>query len=393
MGIQVKKEYIIFIVFITVFLAQLGMSMYLPALPLITDALSSQQQDIALSFPAFLIGMAALMLVWGSLSEKYGRKTMILIAILFYSLCSFSITMVNNADMFILLRFLQGAGAGGMTSLSRVLLKDNFRGDQLTKSLAWLSISFVISVGIGQFLGAAVTRFSGWQAIFFSLGIVTLILALFFSYLKLPDIQSAPPTLSSKLAYVEILRSRRFLLPALAGGLGYGVVVTFNTNAPFIFQTALQWSAYEYGLLGWPITLAYFLGAVIVGRYVVRKGRKLIVFIGLGSLLFGASAMLLGGIFYFALLLWLSYCIALVGAAIMFPVSMSVAIDKSPVGGAYPVALNSFIHQVMAAMIGAIASILPSQYPWMTAALILGLAVGVLICSVCSDLAKDEKVK
>ncbi|OTA20522.1 chloramphenicol transporter [Xenorhabdus beddingii] len=390
MKIQVKKEHIIFISFITVFLAQLGISMYLPALPLIVDTLSSQQQDIALSFPAFLIGMAALMLIWGSLSEKYGRKTVILIAILFYSLCSFCIPMVSNAEMFIFLRFLQGAGAGGMTVLSRVLIKDNFSGDQLTKSLAWLSISFVISVGIGQFLGAAVTKFLGWQAIFFSLAIATLVLSLFFSYITLPNVQSAPSSLSSKLNYVKVVRCRRFLLPALAGGLGYGVVVTFNTNAPFIFQTALQWSAYEYGLLGWPITIAYFLGALIVGRYVVKKGRQLIIFIGLGILLFGCSAMLLGGIFYLAWLLWLPYCIALVGVAIIYPISMSVAIEKSPVGGAYPVALCGFIHQVMAAMIGAIASTLPSHYPWMTVVLILCLAVGGLTCAIYSDLVKNR---
>ncbi|WP_319925413.1 MFS transporter [Xenorhabdus littoralis] len=380
MGIRLKKEYIIFIAFITVFLAQLGISMYLPALPLIAETLSAQQQDIALSFPAFLIGMAVLMLIWGGLGEKYGRKRVLSIAILFYSLCSLAIPMVSNTEMFIFLRFLQGMGAGGMTILSRILIKDHFSGDRLAKSLSWLSISFVISVGIGQFLGAVVTKLWGWQAIFFSLTITTLVLLSLFSLIKFPEVQLTPSPLSFKLTYVTILRCKQFLLPALAGALGYGIVVTFNTNAPFIFQTQLQWNAYEYGLLGWPISMTYFLGALIVSRYVVRKGRELIILIGLGILLFGCSVMLLGGIFYSALLLWLPYCVAIIGQAIIYPISMSIAIEKSPVEGGYPVALCGFIHQVMAATIGVIASLLPSQYPWMTTILMLCLALGVVSC-------------
>nr|WP_198148716.1 MFS transporter [Xenorhabdus hominickii] len=220
------------------------------------------------------------------------------------------------------------------------------------------------------------------------MSISTLALLLFFSLIKLPDAPSTPSSFSFKLTYVKILQCRQFLLPALAGGLGYGIVVTFNTNAPFIFQNALQWSAYEYGLLGWPISIAYFMGAAIVNRYVVTKGRELIIAIGLVGLLSGCSAMLLGGVFHLALLLWLSYCIAIIGQAITYPVSMSIAIEKSPVEGAYPVALCGFIHQVMAAMIGVIASLLPSQYPWLSTALMLLLALGALACVMSSDVGK-----
>ncbi|WP_092509994.1 MFS transporter [Xenorhabdus mauleonii] len=380
MEIKIKKEFIIFIAFITVFLAQLGNSMYLPALPLIAEKLSASQQDIALSFPAFLIGMAVLMLIWGGVSEKYGRKKVLSIAILFYSLCSFAIAIASNTEVFIFLRFLQGMGAGGMTVLSRILIKDYFSGDRLAKSLSWISFSFVVSVGIGQFLGALVTKFWGWQAIFFSLTFTTLALFASFLLIKFPAIQLTPSSLSFKQTYITILRYKPFLLPALAGALGYGIVVTFNTNAPFIFQTHLQWNAYEYGLLGWPISMTYFLGAFIVNRYVVRKGRELIIMMGLGILLFGCSVMLLGGIFYLALLFWLPYCVALIGQAIIYPVSMSMSIEKSPIGGGYAVALCGFLHQVMAAVIGIAASMLPIQYPWMTTFLMLCLALGVMLC-------------
>ncbi|WP_426576262.1 MFS transporter [Xenorhabdus stockiae] len=386
-----KKEFIILIACVSVFLAQMGISMYLPALPAIVQSLSSQQQDISLALSAFLIGMAAPMLIWGSLSERYGRKTILSISLLFFTLCSATIPTAKNAELFIFLRFLQGVGAGGMSVMSRVLIKDNFSGEQLAKSFSWLSISFVVSLGVGQFIGSILTEHLGWRAVFLSQSILA-ILILLLIIIKLPSQNTILLSLPVKSAYVRILQCRSFLLLTLTGGLGYGVVMTFNSNAPFIFQNSLKWSAYEYGLLGWPISISYFIGAYMVNHYVVKKGHKFFVFIGIGCLLFGCAAMLLGGIFSIAIFLWLPYCIAITGQAMIYPVSISMAAEKSPVSGAYPVALCGFIHQVMAAMIGAIASILPNQYTWMGPALMFFLAWAALITVIYSFLAKSDYI-
>ncbi|MCP9267493.1 MFS transporter [Xenorhabdus sp. XENO-1] len=384
-----NRDFIIFTACVSVFIAQMGISMYLPALPAIVQSLSSQQQDVSLALSAFLIGMAAPMLIWGSLSEKYGRKIILSISLLFFALCSTVIPMAKNSEMFIFLRFLQGVGASGMSVMSRVLIKDNFSGEQLAKSFSWLSISFVVSLGIGQFIGSIIVENLGWQAIFLFQSIFA-VLILSLIMIKLPSQKSIILPQEIRFNYIKILQCKNFLLLTLTGGLGYGMVMIFNSNAPFIFQTSLKWSAYEYGLLGWPISLAYFIGAYIVNRYVVQKGRNFFVFIGLGCLLFGCAIMLLGGIFKMAVFLWFPYCIAIAGQAMIYPVSISLAAEKSPISGAYPVALCGFIHQIMAAVIGAIASMLLNQHIWMSTTLMFFLALAALFTVVYSLLEKSD---
>ncbi|POZ62356.1 MFS transporter [Chromobacterium alticapitis] len=370
-----KKESIIFIACITVFLAQLGITMYLPALPALAKAFSSPPQDVALALSAFLVGMAAPMLAWGGLGQRYGRKAILSISLLLYAACSAAIPMTHQVEAFILLRFLQGMGASGMSVMSRVMIKDHFSGAQLAKSLSWLSISFVISLGVGQFLGSLLLASLGWQAIFFSLAIATLALLLVLAGLPSPASQPAGDSQSGIKAYATLLRSRDFLLPALAGGLGYAVIITFNACAPFIFQDALHWSASEYGLLGWPISLSYFAGAWLVNRYVVRKGRHFFILLGLSVLLAGCALMLLGGVLRLSLLLWLPYCLAVIGQAMNYPVSLAIATENSPVAGPYAMALCGFMHQLMAAAIGAVASTLPGQPIWPSAGLMCMLAL------------------
>ena len=376
-----KKESIIFIACITVFLAQLGITIYLPALPTLAKAFSSSPRDVALALPAFLIGMAAPMLVWGSWSERHGRKTMLSISLLLYALCSAAIALTHHVEVFILLRFLQGMGASGMSVMSRVMMRDHFSGAQLAKSLSWLSISFVVSLGVGQYLGSLLLSVLSWQAIFFSLAIATLVL--FFSLVRLPSTSMSPAerSRSSIAAYLMILSNRGFLLPALAGGFGYGVIITFNTCAPFIFQDSLHWSASEYGMLGWPISLSYFAGAWLVNRLVVRKGRDFFILLGMTILLAGCATMLLGGILKHSLLLWLPYCLAVSGQAMGYSVGMSIAAEKAPLSGPYAMALCGFLHQLMAAAIGAIASILPGQHIWISTGLMLLLAMAALAAS------------
>lgn len=370
-----KKESIILTACVTVFLAQLGITMYLPALPALAKAFACPPQDVALALSAFLIGMAAPMLAWGGLGERYDRKIILSISLLLYAASSAAMPLTHQVEVFILLRFLQGAGASGMSVMSRVMIKDHFSGAQLAKSLSWLSISFVVSLGVGQYLGAALLAALGWQAIFLSLAISTLALLLTLARLPAPSAQSVAGSRSFIASYGAILRSRDFLLPALAGGLGYSVIIAFNACAPFIFQNALHWSASEYGLLGWPISLSYFAGAWLVNRYVVKKGRHFFILLGLSLLLAGCAAMLLGGALRLSLLLWLPYCLAVIGQAMNYPVSLAIAAENAPIDGPYAMALCGFMHQLMAAAIGAIAGALVGQPIWLCAGLMCMLAL------------------
>ncbi|MHC8304699.1 MFS transporter [Pseudomonas sp. PB3P13] len=366
----------------TVFLAQLGMSIYLPALPEISRDLSGDASQLAWGLAVYLIGMGAPMLLWGSLGQRIGRKPVLMAALGVYGLANLALPLSQTLEAFLIFRLIQGIGASGISVMARVLIRDSFRGELLAKALSWMSISFVVALGIGQYLGSVIQIGLGWPAIFYLLGAVTLVLAILVAGVTFPMQKETEIQQAASPGYWRILRARSFLLPALGGGLGYGVIIAFNTAAPLILQGPFNWSAAEYGLLGWPISAAYFLGALGVNALVVRTGQRRMMVVGVGLVLAGSALMLLGSMAAtsIALLFWLPYCIAVFGQSLNYPVSLSLANDGAPVGGTYAMALSGFIHQLMAAMIGGIASLIASPQAWPLSLLCTLLAMGALLC-------------
>lgn len=366
----------------TVFLAQLGMSIYLPALPEIARYLSADASQVSWGLAVYLIGMALPMLFWGSLGQRIGRKPVLLAALGIYGVSNLALPLGQTLESFLFLRLLQGIGASGISVMARVLIRDSFRGDLLAKALSWISISFVVALGIGQYLGSIIQVALDWPAIFYLLGAVSLLLAGIVARVAFPVLTDEPRPASSWPSYWRILRHRAFLLPALAGGLGYGVIIAFNTAAPLILQGPFNWTAVEYGLLGWPISAAYFLGALGVNRFVVRTGQHWLMTLGVGLVLAGSGVMWLGSVAgtSVALLFWLPYCFAVLGQSLNYPISLSLANEGSPVSGAYAMALSGFIHQLMAAVIGGIASLIASQQAWPLSVLCVVLALSAMLC-------------
>ncbi|MCG6576666.1 MFS transporter [Pseudomonas sp. AF32] len=366
----------------TVFLAQLGMSIYLPALPDIAKDLGADASRVSWGLSLYLIGMALPMLAWGSLSQTLGRKPVLLAALGLYGLGNLALPLGTTAEAFLAFRLIQGIGASGISVMARVLIRDSFSGDLLAKALSWISIAFVIALGIGQYLGSLIQAAFGWEAIFYGLGMVSLAMAAAVSRAVFPTLTEAQNDQSAWRAYGQILKHRSFLLPALAGGLGYGVIIAFNTAAPLILRDSFHWSAIEYGLLGWPISAAYLLGALMVNACVLRIGQRRLMGWGI-ALVLGGSVTMLGSsltLSSVALLFWLPYCFAVLGQSLNYPISLSLANDGSPVPGAYAMALSGFLHQLMASVIGAMASLLLSQQAWPLATLCTFLAMAALLC-------------
>ena len=313
----------------TVFLAQLGMSIYLPALPEMARHLSADASQVSWGLAVYLIGMALPMLFWGSLGQRIGRKPVLLAALGIYGLGKLALPLGQTLEAFLFFRLLQGIGASGISVMARVLIRDSFRGDLLAKALSWISISFVIALGIGQYLGSVIQVALGWSAIFYLLGSASLLMATVVARVPFARLTEDNVQSSAWPSYGRILCDRAFLLPALTGGLGYGVIIAFNTAAPLILQGPFNWSAVEYGLLGWPISAAYFLGALGVNGLVLRTGQRRLMTTGVGLVLAGSAMMLLGSFvgttIGVAVLFWLPYCVAVLGQSLTYPISLSLA--------------------------------------------------------------------
>ena len=109
----------------TVFLAQLGMSIYLPALPEMARHFCVDAAQLSWGLAVYLIGMALPMLFWGSLAQRVGRKPVLLAALGIYGLGNLVLPSSQNVESFLLLRLIQGLGASGISVMARVLIRDS----------------------------------------------------------------------------------------------------------------------------------------------------------------------------------------------------------------------------------------------------------------------------
>ena len=368
---------------IAVLLAQLGMMMYLPALPSIAESLDTTQNLASLTLAVYLVGMALPMLLWGKWGAAHGIKPVLIASLLMFGLTSALLAVCTQFETFISLRFVQGLSASGMTVMARSLMAQHFSGNQLAKALSWLSIAFVIALGIGQYAGALLMSVFGWPATFWLLAIGAILHAGFVCR-ELSDFEQTSHIPVSWAHYLTIARHPPFLRPALIGGLGYGIIIAFNTAGPAIFQTTYRWSASDYGALGWMISVSYVLGSLGVNRCILLRGQTLLSTIAQGIMVTASFVMVLGVIATpaFATLLWLPYCLIVFGQAINYPISLSQASALSPVSGPYSMALCGLIHQLVAAFVGVTVSLLSVQNPLYLAITCLLLAVLVKVLNI-----------
>ncbi|MBX8544847.1 MFS transporter [Pseudomonas cichorii] len=350
---------------LAVLTAQSGITLYLPSLPSIAEAFQASNSFSALTLSVFLAGMGLPMLLWGKVAALLGSRSTMIWALLLFSVSSLGAGLSTDTSMFIVCRTAQGAAAGGISVMARVLLRDNFSAQQLAQALSWLSICFVISLGLAQFGGALIQAAWGWQSVFFTSAALSS--ALIFPVVRyIPDITTdRQSSRSGRKIYGALIRDVHFMRPVLAGGLGYGVIILFAAVAPVLFQTHFNWTAVEYGWIGWPISGAYMLGALSVGWLLSTRSQDQSLILGLKLLALGALLMGAGHFLFpaTASALWLPYCLLLFGQGIIYPLCQSLANQSAPVSGPYAMALTGFIHQAMAACCGLIASFLPSDQP------------------------------
>lgn len=158
----------------------LSTDLYLPALPHVAETLHSGQTQINLSLSLFLISFALGILIWGPVSEKYGRKPILLSGLLIYTLGSAGCAVSTNATMLILARILQGFGGGAAEAVVTSMVKDMYNGRQRESVLALVMAMVVVAPVIAPVAGAIILKFMSWNAIFWLLagiGLFSLVLS------------------------------------------------------------------------------------------------------------------------------------------------------------------------------------------------------------------------
>ncbi|WP_271714472.1 Bcr/CflA family efflux MFS transporter [Anaeromicropila herbilytica] len=176
------KGLILFISLMGMFIP-LSIDLYLPAMPTMATYFNTTYSMVNLTLIAFYLFFAIGIIIFGPLSDKYGRKPILIVCLMLYTVGSFVCALSGSIYQLILYRIVQSLGAGGVMAISTALVKDCFSDKLKSKVLAIVQAMGVIAPMIAPIVGAAILRMAEWRETFFVLaliGLLTLVVALMF---------------------------------------------------------------------------------------------------------------------------------------------------------------------------------------------------------------------
>ncbi|WP_432525885.1 MFS transporter [Serratia sp. BFP-2025] len=368
-----------------VFMAQMATTVYLPSLPTVMRELTMSRRATELSISIFVIGAALPVLFWGAAADRFGRRAPLTLSLFLFIGCSGLLALCSNGAELLTLRALQGVGAGGAAIIARIIVRDNWSGDELARRLSVLSIAFITALGGGQFIGGLLSQYSHWQMGFVLMGATGLTVLALMATLPLEAGRARGPRPAMAATYFAILRRPGFFWPACVGGLGFATTVTLQEVSPFVMQQGFGLNVTAFGALGLVIGIAYFSGALTVNRTVARVGGKKLMQTGSGIVALATAAILLlwwsgvlAGLSGMAVFIAL-YCLTIFGQAVLFPNSMAMAVSDAKEYGAYAMALCGFLQQCLAGVAAAGAVLLEHHGLWALAIALLGLAGWLMV--------------
>ncbi|AMP39320.1 MULTISPECIES: multidrug effflux MFS transporter [Ralstonia solanacearum species complex] len=245
--------------------ASISTDLYLPALPAMGAALHASAGTIELTISGYLIGFSLGQLAWGPVGDRYGRRLPIAIGLVLFIVGSAGCAMSTSAAMMIGWRALQAVGACASVVLARAMVRDLFTGHRAAQMLSTLMTVMAIAPLLGPSVGGLILHVASWRAIFWTLvgvGLATLAALRGLPETLPPPQRSREPLRRALIRYAELLRHRRLLGYAGAGGFFYGGMYAYIAGTPFAYITYHHVSPQVYGLL---------FGAGIVGIMVTNQ--------------------------------------------------------------------------------------------------------------------------
>jgi DHA1 family bicyclomycin/chloramphenicol resistance-like MFS transporter len=285
------------VLFLTL-LAALGMlatNMYLASLPTLGRELAATPAQVQLTLTVFLASFAIGQLVIGPLSDRFGRRPLLIAGLSIYAAASALCGFAMQLDSMLAFRALQAIGACTGTVLARAVARDLFQGDELTRSLGFITTFVAAAPGFSPLIGGLIESFLGWRFTFALLAVVGAFAALVV-WRAIPETNRAPVSVfslrDSFAVYFSLLRDRRFLVPAAATTLAMAGLFSFFASSPLIFIGEFGVSPALFGLIPCGTVFAVFAGGLSAPRLVKRFPGRAPMIGGLLFMLAGSVAML-----------------------------------------------------------------------------------------------------
>jgi len=332
--------------------------LYLPALPGLTQELGAAMSQAQLTLTALLLAFGVSQLIWGPLSDRFGRRPILLLGMAAYVVASIGSALSPTIEALVVWRTLQGAAMGAAVMCARAIVRDLYQPVQgasvMSKGLSGLGVIACTTAPLGGFL----TAMFSWHAALLALAVFGAVtLALIAWKFEETVRQKNPHALQPRTlvrTWISILRNPTFLAFSALSVTSYGGLFTFLAASSFVFIRVLGYSATQYGLVMLCMSLVYLSGTFLCRRLLVRYGVRRTVAIAGGLSVTGGTAMgvmALAGV-QSGWAIAVPHAIFMLGHGIHQPCGQSGAVGPFPHAAGAASALNGFLMMVVAFAIG-----------------------------------------
>jgi DHA1 family bicyclomycin/chloramphenicol resistance-like MFS transporter len=278
----------------------LAMTLCLPSMQEWGAIFDTNQADVQLTFSGYVVAYGVLQLVYGPLSDRHGRKPILMLGLVVAGLASVMAALASDINTLTAARVLQGAGSAASMVVGRSMVQDLFTGAQRTRVMAYIGMALGMCPPLATLIGGQIHVRLGWQTNFVLLALLAVLL-LVAAWLGLPRVVKPTPAAGHWLpamlsAYARLLREPRFLLYVAILAATTATFYAFLAGAPIVLK--------GYGIgpdgIGWfimAVPVSYILGNFMTSRLIQQAGESRVMAWGQALTLGGLAVMLALGLF------------------------------------------------------------------------------------------------
>jgi DHA1 family bicyclomycin/chloramphenicol resistance-like MFS transporter len=365
-------------------LGPLSTDLYLPSLPSIATDFTASIAAAQTTLSAFLFGFALGQIFHGPLSDRLGRRPVLLAGFLLFILASFACAYAPSMDWLIAGRFLQAVGASGPIVLGRAIARDLYEGARAGRELSRMGTVMGLVPAIAPIIGGVIETAYGWRFTFTAMlvfGLVIGLIALIGLPETLPSRSAHPLSLRAMIGdYKVLLRNQRYRFYISLSTLSYGGLFAFISGSSFVLQTQYGLDALTFGKAFGLVVIGFISGTLLAARLVTRIGID-------RTIGHGTTALALGGISMgLAFLVLDPSPLILIGPMMVYTLGVGLVMPQSTAGALSPFpekagAASSMLgltQMIFAASTGLLLGHMLDWGVWPLPLLIAGLGVAAL---------------